>query len=168
VATQGLYRKIANVRLLSRALVIILLISACSILSISPALAGDFYATVLTDDEMNAIEARGFYFRMDMSIEALTDTNTPPQVVVNTGTPITSPTGNSTSSISGPSSSITLAGNAQSNISSLVNIVGAASVINVGVNVVTINNSSNTPIYTTNINTGSQGTNFTVNVPILP
>jgi hypothetical protein len=36
------------------------------------------------------------------------------------------------------------------------------------VNVVTINNSSNTPIYTTNINTGSQGTNFTVNVPILP
>jgi hypothetical protein len=168
VAIQGLYRKIAYVPLLSRTLAIFLLVSSCSILSIAPALAGDFHATVLSDDELNAIEARGFYFRMDMSIEALTASDTPPQVVVNTGTPITSPTGNTTSPISGPAGSITLAGSAQSNISSLVNIIGATSVINVGVNVVSINNSSNDSIYTTNINTGSQGTNFTVTVPILP
>jgi hypothetical protein len=121
----------------------------------------------LSDEELDQIHGSGLYFRVDLSLEVLSASDTPPQVILNTGTPIIIPT-DSTGSFSGPGGSISLSGNAQSNISSLVNVVGAASVINIGVNVVSITNSTNDTIYTTNINTGAQGSGFTVNVPVLP
>jgi hypothetical protein len=131
------------------------------------ALAGDTFPTLVTDDELSRIYGEGLYFRVDLSLEVLTASDTPPQVVVNTGTPILIPT-DATGSFSGAGGSVSLSGSAQSNVSSLVNVIGAASVINVGVNVVSITNSSSDTIYTTNINTGAQGTGFNVNVPLMP
>lgn len=133
----------------------------------SPAFAGGSSLILLSDEELDQIHGSGLYFRVDLSLEVLSASDTPPQVILNTGTPIIIPT-DSTGSFSGPGGSISLSGNAQSNISSLVNVVGAASVINIGVNVVSITNSTNDTIYTTNINTGAQGSGFTVNVPVLP
>lgn len=132
-----------------------------------PAYAGSSSLILLSDEELDQIHGSGLYFRVDLSLEVLTASDTPPQVVLNTGTPILIPT-DSNGSFSGPGGSISLSGSAQSNISSLVNVIGAASVINVGVNVVSITNSTNDTIYTTNINTGAQGSGFTVNVPVLP
>jgi len=132
-----------------------------------PAFAGGGSLILLSDEELDQIHGSGLYFRVDLSLEVLTASDTPPQVVLNTGTPILIPT-DANGSFSGPGGSISLSGSAQSNISSLVNVIGAASVINVGVNVVSITNSTNDTIYTTNINTGAQGAGFTVNVPILP
>lgn len=132
-----------------------------------PAFAGERSPTIVSDEELSQIYGEGLYFRVDISLEVLSASDTPPQVVVNTGTPILIPT-DTTGSFSGPGGSVSLSGSAQSNVSSLVNVIGAASVINVGVNVVSITNSSNDTIYTTNINTGAQGNGFTVNVPLLP
>ena len=124
--------------------------------------------TILGDQELAAIEAKGFYFRMDMSIEAFTDGSTAPQIVTNTGTPIVTPTDTTTGSFQAPLGSISLSGSAQSNVSSLVNVIGATSVINVGVNIVSIQNSSNDTIYTSNVNTGAQGANFAITLSLAP
>jgi hypothetical protein len=129
---------------------------------------GDHSVTPLSDEELSTIYGSGLYFRVDISLEVLSASDTPPQVVLNTGTPIVIPTNTTTSGISGPGGSITLSGNAQSNVTSLINVIGSASVINVGVNVVSITSSSNDTIYTTNINTGAQGSGFNINVPLLP
>ncbi|HEY4485275.1 MAG TPA: hypothetical protein VI702_02975 [Nitrospiria bacterium] len=122
--------------------------------------------SILSDEELAGIEARGFYFRMDLSLEVFTDGSTAPQVVLNTGQPTAVETGGSTGTA--PSGSISLSDNAQSNMSSLINIIGAASVINVGVNIINIQNSSYDTIYTTNINTGAQGSNFGITLSLLP
>lgn len=123
---------------------------------------------VLTDDEMASVNAKGFYFRMDLSLEVLTDSTTAPQVVLNAGQPMIVPT-ETGASLSTPSSSVSLAGSAQSNLNSLVNVIGASSVINVGVNIVNIGSSTNDTIYSTNINTGAQGANFAISLyPLLP
>lgn len=135
---------------------------------LNPAPARSEPLTLLTDDELAVINAKGFYFRMDMSLEVFTDSATAPQVVLNTGTPLVIPT-DTTGSLGGPASSISLADSAQSNLSALVNVIGASSVINVGVNIVNIANSSNDTIYTTNINTGAQGANFSISsTPLVP
>ena len=123
--------------------------------------------TVLSDDELEAVEAKGFYFRIDLSLEAFTESSSPPQVVFNTGTPLIIPT-ESTAPLSAPLGSINLTGSAQSNISSLINVIGATSVINIGVNIVSITNSTNDVINSTNINTGAQGTNFDMTFSLLP
>jgi len=143
------------------------LVLSTFIFSSQTAWAGDHSLIPLSDEELSQIYGEGLYFRVDLSLEVLSASDTPPQVVVNTGTPIMIPT-NTTSSLSGTGGSIALSGNAQSNVSSLINVIGAASVINVGVNVVSITNSTNDTIYTTNINTGAQGSSFTVNVPVMP
>ena len=143
------------------------LVLSTFIFSSQTAWAGDHSLIPLTDEELSQIYGEGLYFRVDLSLEVLSASDTPPQVIVNTGTPIMIPT-NTTSSLSGTGGSIALSGNAQSNVSSLINVIGAASVINVGVNVVSITNSTNDTIYTTNINTGAQGSSFTVNVPVMP
>ncbi len=144
----------------------LLFILSLVLFSSQPAFAEDMALTPLTDEEMGAIQASGFYFRMDMSMEVFTASDTPPQVVLNTGT-FSVPT-DSTTQFAGPAGSISLSGSAQGNISSLINVIGAASVINVGVNVVSINTSTNDSIYNTNVNTGAQGSNFSITVPILP
>lgn len=153
---------IASVSSIIPAVILSLLIFSCQ-----TAWGGGRSLVLLSDEELSEIHASGIYFRVDLSLEVLSASDTPPQVVVNTGTPTVIPTG-STTNISGPGGSISLSGNAQSNASSLVNVIGSASVINVGVNIVSINSSSNDTIYTTNINTGGQGSGFTVNVPLLP
>jgi hypothetical protein len=150
--------------------VCLLFLSASSFLWVMPtesAFAKDRSMIVLTDAELDQIQGSGFYFRVDMSLEVLTPGDTAPQVVVNTGTPLLIPT-DASGGFSSPGASVSLTGDAQSNLNSLVNVIGAASVINVGVNVISITNSTNDTIYTTNIKTGAQGTGFTVNVPILP
>lgn len=149
--------------LLRASWVILFLIIFCS----PSAFAGDRFPALVSDEELSRIYGEGLYFRVDLSLEVLTASDTPPQVVVNTGTPILIPT-DATGSFSGAGGSVSLSGSAQSNVSSLVNVIGAASVINVGVNVVSITNSSSDTIYTTNINTGAQGNGFTVNVPLMP
>jgi len=126
------------------------------------------FSHTLSDEELSEIHGSGLYFRVDISLEVLSAGDTPPQVVVNTGTPLVIPTDTTSAGPSGQGGSIALSGNAQSNVSSLINVIGAASVINVGLNVVSITSSSNDTIYTTNINTGAQGSGFTVNVPLLP
>lgn len=131
------------------------------------AFAGEKSPSVVSDEELAGIYGEGLYFRVDISLEVLSASDTPPQVIVNTGTPILIPT-DTTGSFSGAGGTVSLSGSAQSNVSSLINVIGAASVINVGVNVVSITNSSSDTIYTTNINTGAQGNGLTINVPLLP
>lgn len=141
------------------------------------AYAANVGPVVLSDAALDAVHARGLYFRMDMSIEVYNPGDTVPQVTVNTSNPISVPTSTintsttptstntstspggttSTSSFGSPGGSVALSGNAQSAVSSLVNVVGAGSVINVGVNVVNITNSSSDTLYTTNTNLGLMG-----------
>jgi hypothetical protein len=124
---------------------------------------------IVSDKELDSIHASGLYFRMDLSLEVSTLSDTAPQVILNAGTPIVIPTDFSGSGLPGNGGgNVTLSDNAQSNLSSLVNIIGTASVINVGVNIVNIGNSTNDTIYTTNINAGAQGSNFSIVMPILP
>lgn len=114
---------------------------------------------VVSDDELDSIRAAGLYFRMDMSMEVFTPGDTTPQVVMNTSDPIVIPTASS-GAVSGSNSlggNITLAGNAQSGVSSLVNVIGSGSVINIGVNVINLSSSTNDTIYTTNTNVGVMG-----------
>jgi len=144
-----------------------LVASLLLLLASQTAWCGEHPPTLLSDEELSEIYGEGLYFRVDLSLEVLSASDTPPQVVVNTGTPIMIPT-NTTSNFSGPGGSVSLSGNAQSNVSSLINVIGAASVINVGLNVISITNSSSDTIYTTNINTGAQGSGFTINIPTLP
>jgi len=128
-------------------------------------LCGQAYAgsqAVLSDEELDAVQASGFYFLMDLSLQVFSDSATAPQVVLNTSSQSfpTSSTSNVPSVIGTGGGSISLSGNAQSNISSLINVIGSASVINIGVNIVNITNSSNDVINSTNLNAGAQGTNF--------
>jgi len=156
--------------LVTRAFVCLFVLMVSSILPIMfipSAFAESRSMSLISDQELSQIYGSGFYFRVDMSLEVLTPGDTAPQVVVNTGTPLIIPTDGSVGFTS-PGASVSLTGDAQSNLNSLVNVIGAASVINVGVNVISITNSTNDTIYTTNINTGAQGSGFTVNVPILP
>ena len=139
-----------------------------SFLLLSPLPARSQSLTVLSDDELGLIEAKGFYFRMDLSLEVFTESSSPPQVVLNTGQPIITPTDTTTSPFQAPLGTIALSGNAQSNMSSLINIIGATSVINVGVNIVNLQNSTNDIIYTSNINTGAQGANFAITLSLSP
>lgn len=116
---------------------------------------------VVSDEELDSIRAAGLYFRMDMSMEVFTPGDTTPQVVMNTSDPIVVPT-SSGGAVSGSNSlggNITLAGNAQSGVSSLVNVIGSGSVINIGVNVINLSSSTNDTIYTTNTNVGVMGGN---------
>lgn len=134
----------------------------------SPNLSQGQSLTVLSDEELDAIEGQGFYFLMDLTLEVFTESNNPPQVVVNTGTPLIIPT-SGTAGFSGPlGGSISLSGNAQSNMSSLINVIGATSVINVGLNIISITNSTNDTIISTNINTGAMGSGFDIIVPLFP
>lgn len=146
-----------------------LLILFAFILFLTPLPArGEEPLTVLSDEELETIEAKGLYFRMDLSLEVFTQSSSPPQVVVNTGDPLILPTDSTTSTFQAPLGSVSLSENAQSNISSLVNVIGASSVINVGVNIVSIQNSTNDTIFTTNINTGAQGANFAITLSLSP
>lgn len=126
----------------------------------------------LADSELDSIRAAGLYFRMDMSMEVFTPGDTTPQVVMNTTDPIVVPTASSGSaSGSGTGGNITLAGNAQSGVSSLVNVIGSGSVINIGVNVINLSSSTNDTIYTTNTNVGllggsSSGTTPSIQLPV--
>lgn len=115
------------------------------------------HLTQLSDEELDDVRANGFYFRVDMGIEVFTAGDEVPQVVMNSSAPVVSPTDTAPSSFSAPAGFVSLSGSAQSNISSLVNVVGAASVINVGINVVNIGSSTNDTIFTTNTNVGVQG-----------
>lgn len=139
-----------------------------AVLLLAPLTAWAGSMELLSDEELSNIEAKGFYFRMDLSLEAFTDGASAPQVVLNTGGPTVIPTDTTTNPFQTPLGSVALSGNAQSNINSLVNIIGATSVINVGVNIVSIQNSSNDTIYTSNINTGAQGANFGISLTLGP
>jgi hypothetical protein len=125
---------------------------------------------VVSDAELESIHGSGLFFSMDLSLQVSTLSDTPPTVILNAGTPVVIPTSSGTPS--GVSTSgggdINLSDNAQGNLSSLVNVIGTASVINVGVNIVNIGTSSNDTIYTTNLNTGAQGSGFVINLPVGP
>lgn len=166
-------RRWAARRRLSSTLLMILFMIGCPAASF----AADSSVVILSDAALDAVHATGLYFRMDMSIEVFNPGDTVPQVTVNTSNPIsvptstinssTSPTGSTsttgtTGSFGSPGGSVALSGNAQSAVSSLVNVVGAGSVINVGVNVVNITNSSSDSIYTTNTNLGLMGGNSSI------
>jgi hypothetical protein len=143
-------------------------ILASVLLLAPPAGAQEHHLILVSDQELDSIHASGLYFRMDLSLEVSTLSDTAPQVVLNAGTPIVIPTSSSGGTTGGNGGNVTLADNAQSNLSSLVNVIGTASVINVGVNIVDIGNSTNDTIYTTNINAGAQGSGFSISMPILP
>jgi hypothetical protein len=131
--------------------------------------ADDTQPILLSDEELDSVRANGFYFRVDMGIEVFTAGDEVPQVVMNSSTPVVSPTDATSGSFSSPQGFVSLSGSAQSNISSLVNVVGAASVINVGINVVNIGTSTNDTIFTTNTNVGVQGSNTpAIDIPITP
>lgn len=139
------------------------LLVSFALFSVRPAAAE--MLEIVDDAELAEIQAMGFYFRMDISLEAFTNGSEGPNVTVNTGEPYTIEGGTEGSpgfpSNGSPLGSINMSGNAQSNLSSLINIVGATSVINVGLNIINIQNSTNDTIITTNINSGAQGTNIT-------
>lgn len=111
---------------------------------------------IMDDQELADIQARGFYFRLDLSLEAFTDASTAPQVVINETDPFIREYG--TPDGGGPGGgggNINLSGNAQGNLSALINIIGANSVINVGLNIINIQNSAGDQIYLTNLNSGT-------------
>ena len=81
------------------------LVLSTFIFSSQTAWAGDHSLIPLTDEELSQIYGEGLYFRVDLSLEVLSASDTPPQVIVNTGTPIMIPT-NTTSSLSGTGGSI--------------------------------------------------------------
>lgn len=114
----------------------------------------------LLDRELDNIRAGGLYFRVDLSLEVFNATDQVPTVLLNTSTPVIAPistSGTGTTSTGSSGGFVYLSDNAQSSISSLVNVIGAGSVINVGVNVISITNSSSDTIYTTNTNYGVLG-----------
>jgi hypothetical protein len=112
----------------------------------------------LLDQALENVRASGLYFRVDLSLEVFNATDEVPTVLLNTTTPVTSPLPTTSSStVTGNPGSVSLSDNAQGNLSALVNVIGAGSVINVGVNVLSITNSSSDTIYTTNTNYGSLG-----------
>ena len=125
---------------------------------------------VVSDTELESIHGSGLYFSMDLSLQISTLSDTPPTVILNAGTPVVIPTGSGapTGVSTSGGGDINLSDNAQGNLSSLVNVIGTASVINVGVNIVNIGSSSNDTIYTTNLNTGAQGSGFVINLPVGP
>jgi hypothetical protein len=143
-------------------------ILASVLLFAPPARSQEHHLNLVSDQELDTIHASGLYFRMDLSLEVSTLSDTAPQVVLNAGTPILIPTSSGTGTSGGTGGNVTLADNAQSNLSSLVNVIGTASVINVGVNIVNLASSTNDTIYTTNINAGAQGSGFSISMPILP
>ena len=122
----------------------------------------------LLDQALDQVRAAGLYFRVDLSLEVFNATDEVPTVLLNTSTPVTAPLPTSTgSTVSGTPGTVSLSDNAQSNISSLINVIGAGSVINVGVNVLSITNSSSDTIYTTNTNYGILGGSSSP-VPVVP
>lgn len=118
---------------------------------------------VLSDEELDGIQATGFFFLMDLTLQVFSDSSTAPQVVLNTSSqafPTSTTVSDVPSTIGTGGGSISLTGSAQSNLSSLINVIGSASVINIGLNIVNITNSTNDVINSTNLNAGGQGTNF--------
>ena len=117
----------------------------------------------LLDQALDNVRAKGLYFRVDLSMEVFNANDEVPTVLLNTSTPVTAPipTGTTGTTTAGTAGSISLSDSAQSNISALVNVIGAGSVINVGVNVISITNSSSDTIYTTNTNYGVLGNSTT-------
>jgi len=117
----------------------------------------------LLDQALDNVRAKGLYFRVDLSMEVFNANDEVPTVLLNTSTPVTAPipSGTTGTTTAGTAGSISLSGSAQSNISALVNVIGAGSVINVGVNVISITNSSSDTIYTTNTNYGVLGNSTT-------
>jgi len=123
----------------------------------SPVHAGSL--AVLSDEELDSVQAGGFYFQMDLSLQVLSDSSTAPQVVLNSSSQAY-PTSATVSGGINPGGDISLGGSAQSNLHSLINVIGSASVINIGLNIVNITNSTNDVINSTNLNAGAQGSNF--------
>ena len=145
---------------------------ALSVLAAALLLQPSAYASEnlsLLDQALDNIRASGLYFRVDLSLEVFNATDQVPTVLLNTSSPITAPipTSTSGSTVTGTPGSVSLSDNAQSSISSLVNVIGAGSVINVGVNVLSITNSSSDTIYTTNTNYGVLGGTSSP-VPVVP
>lgn len=110
----------------------------------------------LLDQALDQVRAAGLYFRVDLSLEVFNATDEVPTVLLNTTTPVTAPI-STAGTTGGTGGTVSLSGSAQQNISSLINVIGAGSVINVGVNVLSITNSSSDTIYTTNTNYGILG-----------
>ena len=120
----------------------------------------------LLDQALDQVRAAGLYFRVDLSLEVFNATDEVPTVLLNTTTPVTAPI-STAGTTGGTGGTVSLSDNAQSNISSLINVIGAGSVINVGVNVLSITNSSSDTIYTTNTNYGILGGSSSP-TPVIP
>jgi hypothetical protein len=118
----------------------------------------------LLDQQLDEVRGNGLYFRVDLNMEVFDASSSAPTVLLNTDNttlPIpTTGTGtgatSTTTSLNG-AGSVSLSGSAQSNVSALVNVIGAGSVINVGINVISISSSTGDTIYTTNYNQGILG-----------
>jgi hypothetical protein len=143
---------------------IALIVVAVSLLYQPPAYASENLS--LLDQALDQVRAAGLYFRVDLSLEVFNATDEVPTVLLNTTTPVTAPISTS-GSTGGTGGTVSLSDNAQSNISALINVIGAGSVINVGVNVLSITNSSSDTIYTTNTNYGILGGTSSP-VPVTP
>lgn len=115
--------------------------------------------TVANDWELDRVAATGAYFTLDLQLQIL-DPSTNPTITLNSST-ATVPTTTTGAAIGG---SVTLTGSAQSGLTSLVNVIGSGSVINVGINVVNIGTSTGSTINTINNNYGTLGT-FTTAIP---
>jgi hypothetical protein len=116
----------------------------------------------LLDQQLDEVRGNGLYFRVDLNMEVFDANSDAPTVLLNTdNTTLPIPTGTgtgatTTTSLNG-AGSVSLSGSAQSNVSALVNVIVAGSVINVGINVISITSSSGDTIYTTNYNQGILG-----------
>jgi hypothetical protein len=134
---------------------LVLVLTVATLLFQSSAFASEKLS--LLDQALDKVRARGLYFRVDLSLEVFNATDEVPTVLLNTSTPVTAPIDTTGTTSTGTGGSVTLTDSSQSNLSSLVNVIGAGSVINVGVNVLNITNSSSDTIYTTNTNYGVLG-----------
>ena len=125
-----------------------------------PQAAAETAELSLLDQQLDEVRGNGLYFRVDLSMEVFDASSDAPTVLLNTDNttlPIPTGTGTGTTTSLNGAGSVSLSGSAQSNVSSLVNVIGAGSVINVGINVISITNSTGDTIYTTNTNQGILG-----------
>lgn len=152
------------------------------VILIFPALASA-EKILLSEAEMDEIYAAGFYVHFDFSMDVFTPGTTAPTINANlggmlfsvngetgqmqvTGTGNSNPqtnvlVGNTGQPVSGPVGGVlSLSGNAQSGLQSLVNVIGAGSSINVGLNVIVVMDSVGVTINSSNFNVGVLGSNF--------
>lgn len=155
---------------------VIMVVTGSLLLVLPGSVFADNGLVPLSDQELDAVYAKGFYFHLDLALDIMSDNTNIPAIQINLGNFLGGGGGSDSGSnggsdyvipsYRGPVGGIFLGGNAQSGLQSLVNVIGAGAVINVGLNIMAILNSPDCVFNNfsiSNMNTGALCKNFTMN-----